>query len=165
MDYSHRHFEQIYKSNYAQMYRVAYCIVRVAEDARDAVSQVFAQMWQNKPEVNDAALTGYLLVATRNQCLHSIERRQRHEDLADDIRREQLMGDDPQQEALIQALQQAIRERLTPQDQRVLQLHFDQEMTYQQTAQTLGISESAVNKHISQSLSKLRLYFGRSKQK
>ena len=53
-------------------------------------------------------------------------------------------------------LQRAIREQLTEQDHRVLTLHYEQDMTYDETARELGISASAVNKHISGALRKLR---------
>ena len=49
-----------------------------------------------------------------------------------------------------------INDNLTEQDQRVLHLHYDEEMTYQETATVLGISSAAVNKHITQSLAKIR---------
>ena len=45
---------------------------------------------------------------------------------------------------------------LTEQDRRVLRLHYDKEMTYAETATELGISSSAVNKHITRSLEKIR---------
>ena len=57
---------------------------------------------------------------------------------------------------LIRELQQVIDSNLTEQDRRVLQLHYDEEMTYQETATVLGISTAAVNKHITRSLAKIR---------
>ena len=45
MNYDKTTFEQLYKNNYRQMYRFAFSILEEAEDARDAVNQVFTQMW------------------------------------------------------------------------------------------------------------------------
>ena len=53
-------------------------------------------------------------------------------------------------------LYKAISSELTEQDQRVIFLHYDMDLTYKETAKTLGISPSAVNKHITNSLEKLR---------
>ena len=53
-------------------------------------------------------------------------------------------------------VQQIIIENLTEQDRRVLQLHYNDNMTYEETASKLGISSSAVNKHITRSLTKIR---------
>ena len=59
-------------------------------------------------------------------------------------------------EELLQQLRQVIDNNLTEQDRRVLSLHYDDEMTYAETATVLGISASAVNKHITRSLAKIR---------
>jgi RNA polymerase sigma factor (sigma-70 family) len=59
-------------------------------------------------------------------------------------------------EELLQHLRQVINNNLTEQDRRVLSLHYDEEMTYAETATVLGISSSAVNKHITRSLAKIR---------
>ena len=55
-------------------------------------------------------------------------------------------------------LRRVIAERLTEQDRRILSLHYDEELTYAETAEALDISASAVNKHITRSLSKIRTY-------
>ena len=68
MDYSKQWFERLFKDNYPLMYRMAFSMVENADDAKDAVNQVFTQMWKGKPKVSDSQLRGYLLAATRNQC-------------------------------------------------------------------------------------------------
>lgn len=156
MIYEKPQFERIYKDNYRQMYRMAYSLVEDEEEARDAVSQVFAQMWQSKPDIVQDALSGYLLTAVRNQCLHVLDRRTRQEQLREELQFEQCQPQDTSRRELMNELHRIIRENLTEQDRRVLTLHFDEEKTYSETAQALGISPSAVNKHITQSLSKIR---------
>ena len=76
MEYGKKEFERLYKDNYRMLYRLAFVLTESQEDARDAVSQVFTQLWQKKPEVADDAMTGYLLAVTRNQCLHLFRQRQ-----------------------------------------------------------------------------------------
>lgn len=156
MIYSKPQFEKIYKDNYRPMYRWAYSMLEDEEEARDAVSQVFALMWQSKPDVAPEAISSYLLSATRNQCLHALQRRARQQELHDELQREQRQPRDTAHRELMTELRRIIRENLTPQDRRVLALHFDEEKTYGETAQELGISTSAVNKHITQSLAKIR---------
>lgn len=156
MIYDKPQFERIYKDNYRQMYRIAYSMTEDEEEARDAVSQVFASMWQSRPDVDESAVTGYLLTAVRNQCLHILERRARQEQLREELGREQRQPQDASRRELLSELHRIISENLTEQDRRVLVLHFDEEKTYNETAQALGISTSAVNKHITQSLAKIR---------
>ena len=76
MDYSKQKFERLFKDNYPHMYRMAFSLVENADDAKDAVHQVFAQIWRGKPQISEDSFRGYLLAATRNQCLHMLRSRQ-----------------------------------------------------------------------------------------
>ena len=156
MDYSKQWFERLFKDSYPLMYRLAFSMVENADDAKDAVNQVFTQMWKGKPQVSDDSVRGYLLVATRNQCLHILRQRQLRRQMEEALERDEYERQDEEREELLRQLQQVIDSHLTEQDKRVLQLHYDEEMTYAETATTLGISTAAVNKHITRSLAKIR---------
>ena len=156
MDYSKQKFERLFKDNYPHMYRMAFSLVENADDAKDAVHQVFAQIWRGKPQIGEDSIRGYLLAATRNQCLHMLRSRQLQRKMEEELQRETEESLSEEREELLQQLQQVINDNLTEQDRRVLQLHYEDEMTYQETASVLGISASAVNKHITRSLAKIR---------
>ncbi len=156
MNYSKQEFERLFKDSYPHMYRMAFSMVENADDAKDAVHQVFVQIWKRKPQVADDSIRGYLLAATRNQCLHTIRSRQLQRQMEDELQRDIIASENEEREELMQQLQQVIDNSLTEQDRRVLSLHYDDEMTYQETATVLGISTSAVNKHITRSLEKIR---------
>ena len=156
MDYSKQKFERLFKDNYPHMYRMAFSLVENVEDAKDAVNQVFAQMWRGKPLISEDSVKGYLLAATRNQCLHILRDRQLQRRLKEELQKETVWQKEEERDELLKQLQQAIENNLTEQDRRVLQLHYDDEMTYAETASALGISSSAVNKHITRSLAKIR---------
>ena len=49
MDKAERRLERWFKENYPMMQRLAYSVVEDGEDARDAVHQVFAEMWHRQP--------------------------------------------------------------------------------------------------------------------
>jgi RNA polymerase sigma-70 factor (ECF subfamily) len=156
MDYGRQWFGHLFKDNYPVMYRMAFSMVENADDAKDAVHQVFAQIWRRKPRVADDSIRGYLLAATRNQCLHTLRSRQLQRQMEDELRQDIAASESEDREELLQQLQQVIDKNLTEQDRRVLSLHYDEEMTYEETATVLGISASAVNKHITRSLEKIR---------
>ena len=155
MNYSKQEFERLFKDSYPHMYRMAFSMVENADDAKDAVHQVFAQIWRRKPQVADDSIRGYLLAATRNQCLHTLRSRQLQRQMEDE-RQDIAASESEDREELLQQLRQVIDDDLTEQDRRVLSLHYDEEMTYEETATVLGISASAVNKHITRSLEKIR---------
>ena len=156
MDYSKQEFERLFKDSYPYMYRMAFSMVENAEDAKDAVHQVFTQVWKGKPRVADKSIRGYLLAATRNQCLHLLRSRQLQRQMEEELQRDTAASENEEREELLQQLQQVIDNNLTEQDRRVLSLHYEDEMTYEETATVLGISASAVNKHITRSLAKIR---------
>jgi RNA polymerase sigma-70 factor (ECF subfamily) len=156
MDYSKQRFERLFKDSYPHMYRMAFSMVEDADDAKDAVNQVFTQMWKGKPDVSEESVRGYLLAATRNQCLHLLRQRQLQQQMEKELRQTAEKSSNEEREELLCELQQVINDNLTEQDRRVLQLHYEEEMTYQETATVLGISTSAVNKHITRSLAKIR---------
>ena len=156
MDYSKQEFERLFKDNYPHMYRMAFSMVENAEDAKDAVHQVFTQVWKGKPRVADKSIRGYLLAATRNQCLHLLRSRQLQRQMEEELQRDTAASENEEREELLQQLQQVIDNNLTEQDRRVLSLHYEDEMTYEETATVLGISASAVSKHITRSLAKIR---------
>ena len=156
MDYSNQKFERLFKDNYPHMYRMAFSLVENADDAKDAVHQVFAQIWRGKPQISEDSIRGYLLAATRNQCLHMLRSIQLQRKMEEELQRETEEALNEEREELLQQLNQVINDNLTEQDRRVLQLHYEDEMTYAETASVLGISASAVNKHITHSLTKIR---------
>ena len=156
MNYSKQEFERLFKDSYPHMYRMAFSMVENTDDAKDAVHQVFAQILRNKPRVADDSIRGYLLAATRNQCLHLLRSRQLQRQMEEELQQEITASENEEREELLQQLRQVIDNNLTEQDRRVLSLHYDDEMTYAETATVLGISTSAVNKHITRSLAKIR---------
>lgn len=158
MDYTKQQFERLFKGNYPMMYRLAYSILEDGEEAKDAVNQVFAEMWHRKPDVEEKAATGYLLAAVRNQCLHTMRKIRLQRQLESEYKLQEQVLENNEHQELMAELRQIINERLTEQDRRILSLRYDDELSYSETAEALGISTSAVNKHITRSLSKIRTF-------
>lgn len=156
MNFSKQEFERLFKDSYPHMYRMAFSIVENADDAKDAVHQVFALIWRKQPQVAEEKIRGYLLAATRNQCLHLLRSRQLQRQMEKELQQDITASENEEREELLHQLRQVIDNNLTEQDRCVLSLHYDEEMTYKETAAVLGISASAVNKHITRSLEKIR---------
>ncbi len=135
---------------------MAFSMVENADDAKDAVHPVFTKIWRGKPQVAEESVRGYLLAATRNQCLHLLRSRQLQRQMEHELQQDMAVSDSEECKELLQQLQQVIEDNLTEQDRRVLSLHYEEDMTYSETAKVLGISTSAVNKHITRSLAKIR---------
>ena len=156
MNYSKQEFERLFKDNYPHMYRMAFSMVENVDDAKDAVHQVFAQIWKGKPQMANNSIRGYLLVATRNQCLHLLQARKLQQQMEEELRLDIATSENEEREELLQLLRQIIDDNLTEQDRHVLRLHYEDGRTYKETGEMLGISASAVNKHVTRSLAKIR---------
>jgi RNA polymerase sigma-70 factor (ECF subfamily) len=164
MKQKEQQFEQLFHSEYDRMYRVAYILLGDEDEAKDAVQDVFARLWDGETILREESLRTFLLTCVRNRCLNIIAQRQRQQanekqlamaNLSDET--ETWLGQSD--EELVAMVQQYIDQRLTPQTGRVIRMHYDDQQSYKEISGKLGISLSAVNQHIVQGLRKLRQQF------
>lgn len=152
-------FDQIFRSYYQELYRQAYSMIRDAEESRDIVSQAFADLYDNPPSYgNDQQLRSYLRQRIRNRCLDYVD----HLTVEEKVHRlypieHRLQTEtDIAHEARLQQVRQCVEQNLTPQSRRIIELRYDEGLTYQQVADRLQISVAAVNKHVTQAFEKIR---------
>ena len=157
-------FERLFHSEYGRMYRAAHILLGDEDEAKDAVQDVFARLWDGEITLREESQRTFLLTCVRNRCLNIIAQRQRQQanekqlamaNLSDET--ETWLGQSD--EELVAMVQQYIDQRLTPQTGRVIRMHYDDQQSYKEISGKLGISLSAVNKHIVQGLRKLRQQF------
>jgi RNA polymerase sigma factor (sigma-70 family) len=153
--------EMLFKEHYASMYRMAFTLLRDSEESRDVVQSVFLKLMNNSQMLRESSVGSYLLMSVRNGCLNLIARRKLDERMQMLYPREIEFSLAPatQQEERWKAISRYIDEQLSPQTSRILHLCYDEEKSYKEVAAELGISVSAVNKHIVQGLKELRKKF------
>lgn len=161
-----RQFERLFHSEYCRMYRAAHILLGDADEAKDAVQDVFAHIWDDSVVLREESQRVFLLTCVRNHCLNIIAQRQRHKETErqlamDDVstNTDSLLG--KSDEELISLVRKYIDEHLTPQTARVIRMRYDDEQSYKDISGKLGISLSAVNKHIVQGMRKLRQKFNK----
>jgi RNA polymerase sigma factor, sigma-70 family len=152
--------ENLFKTHYAQMYRLAVTILYDEAESKDVVSEVFARLLGQSDMLKADTAERYLLTAVRNQCRNVLEHRQVHE------RFFRLMSDEAVQSTLsndeqirMEELMHYIRQQLPPLSQEIFRLRYLREMTCQEVADTLGISRQTVHSHLQQSIERIREYF------
>ncbi len=148
------------------MYRAAHILLGDEDEAKDAVQDVFARLWGGSVNLREESQRTFLLTCVRNRCLNIIAQRRRQQDSTSQLVTEHEEAEtetwqEKSDEELTEMVQQYIDERLTPQTGRVIRMRFDDEKSYKDISHSLGISLSAVNKHIVQGLRKLRQQFNR----
>ena len=151
-------FEQLFHSEYGRMYRAAYLLLGDEDEAKDAVQDIFAQLWAGTIPLRQESVRTFLLTCVRNRCLNLIAHRKTLQGAAQ-VFLPEAIDDGTHDDELLQAINDYIDHRLTPQTGRIIRMHYDEEQSYKEISSTLGISLSAVNKHIVQGLRKLRSTF------
>ena len=156
-----KQFKELFLSEYGRMYKAAYILLGNEDEAKDAIQDVFARLWDGTTPLREESTRTFLLTCVRNRCLNVIAHRQAITVSTDIISADTVSADMKyaSDDELIAAVNRYVSERLTPQTSRIIKMHFDEDQSYKDISNELGISLSAVNKHIVQGLRKLRSTF------
>jgi RNA polymerase sigma factor (sigma-70 family) len=150
--------ELLFRTNYRRMYKLASCMLRDSEEARDVVSDVFSRLLDGKmilPESNNEA---YLFACVRNRCLDAIahlsvkEKMIRHISLAQSQSSELI----DVQEQRLKMIMECAEHELTNSEKQVFELRFRDGLKYKEIAERLNISVVAVYKNISRALETIK---------
>ena len=154
-------FEEIFRQHYSAMYRLAKTMLYDADECKDVVSEVFTRLLRGDVVPQEERIEGYLMTSVRNRCrdvLSHKDVRQRVEKLySQELIQSQVVyiNDDDRLERLMQF----VESEFPPLTQQIFRLRFLREMTYEEVAQTVGVSKVTVYNHLSQSLQKIKEYF------
>ena len=148
--------ERLFKAHYSQMFRMAVTLLHDDDNARDIVNDVFASLLDGvpKPAVNG----GYLLKAVRNRCLNHIRDCEIHQRIANRyfLENEEYNSEEWPDEETISQIYSLIRNDLSPQARRVMEMRFSKGKRFAVIASEMGISETAVYRHLSNALTLIR---------
>lgn len=152
--------ERLFRSEAGRMRQVAMMLLADKEEARDAVSDVFARLMEGAIRLPREKPERYLLVCVRNLCFDRIRRLSQKERLKRHLTMHQSSLTSAEDElTLVTEIIDYASQHLTPQSWRVFQLRFDEGLTASETARQLGISEVSVYKHLAKALRLLRQQF------
>ena len=148
--------EQLFKAHYAQMYRLAVALLHDDDLARDIVHDVFALLLNG---THDSPISSsYLLKAVRNRCLNYIRDCEIHQRIANRyfLENKEYESDDWPDDETIAQIYSLIKSEISPQARRVMILRFSEGLSFAHIATTMGISETAVYRHLSHALTIIR---------
>jgi len=156
-----KQIEILFRQHYPSMYRLAMILLKDEAMAKDTVSEVFTGILDGSILLRRESTESFLLVCVRNKCLNLLS----HQKVVDRVHRLLSTETEPSiapVEKELDKLEQILafmQNEMTEQTCRVMQLHYQQKMTYREIAQRLSISETAVYKHLSQGIRKLKARF------
>ena len=159
-----KQFKELFLSEYGRMYKAACILLGDEDEAKDVVQDVFAKLWAGTITLREETQRAFLLTCVRNRCLNIIAHHQAFrtvptDDKAIGTEMADAKASRTTDEELVEAINRYVDEKLTPQTSRIIRMHFDEERSYKEISSDLGVSQSAVNKHIVQGLRKLRSTF------
>ena len=158
MQTKEQQFKELFLSEYGRMYKAAYILLGDEDEAKDVVQDIFAKLWAGTAPIKEESQRTFLLTCVRNRCLNIIAQRQTHQKSIKFLTPE-AVDCEAYDEIIVDAVNRYVDERLTPQTSRIIKMHYNENQSYKEISHSLGISLSAVNKHIVQGLRKLRSTF------
>ena len=150
--------EKLFKQHYRQMYRLATMLLHDDAESKDVVHDIFAHLLRNSLDLREDTAESYLLTSVRNRCLNVIRSRQIQErvehlyllDLDTTITPTQRLEEE------LEALYKGIDQLEPPVGRDIIMQHFRDGITFKEIANSLGVSETTVYKHLRRALNQLR---------
>lgn len=164
-------FEKLFKSYYPRLYGYAIRYINDPEVARDILQECFMRFWEQRNQLKNISLTSYLFTMVRNSCLNHLK----HLSIVDNHKLKYLSkveGDErlyywdfglsSDQQLIYDELQNEIEkalDKLPARCREVFIMSRFKEKKNREIAEELGISTTAVEKHISKALIAFKTYF------
>ena len=148
--------EQLFKAHYPRMYRLAVALLHDDDLARDIVHDVFLSLLDGSFDIN--ITEGYLLKAVRNRCLNHIRDCEIHHRIANlyFIDSDEYETENFPDECTMSRIHDLIKNDISSQARRVMELRFSDNLPFSRIASVMGISETAVYRHLSHALAIIR---------
>lgn len=148
--------ERLFKAHYSGMHRLATAIVHDEDLARDIVQDVFAALLDSPTGFTPGV--SYLLKAVRNRGLNHVRDCGIHQRIAHRyfLEDEEYNTENWPDEETIGRIHGLIRSAIGSQSRRAMELRFTAGLPIAKVAATMGISETAVYRHLSHALKTIR---------
>lgn len=160
MRYSPSEFESIYHKFFPPAMRTALCLLHDEDEARDIVQGVFMKLWESDTKIENPL--SFIVRAVKNASLDRLKSL----DTKKKIESRLLLEPPPEESYLdprYEDVNHAIKRLLTPREKQIVEKIFDEGKSYKETAESLRITVSAVNKNVVSALRKLRTHFKSAK--
>lgn len=166
-------FRSLFELRFGELYRFAYRYVQSTETAKDLVQEAFLRLWRQRAQVDleSPAARSYLYTVVRYQALDHLRHRRVEERWLTQYTAPgmthlgSVVSADPEHNLATQEIVTSIRqavETLPRRQRQVLLLRWQQQASYGQIAETLGISPKTVAVHLGLAIQRLREILARA---
>lgn len=153
-------FERVFKNSFKNLYAYAFNLLKEREAARDVVQQVFVKTWQTYTgRYEENHLLRYLYRAVYNTAINQLQVSKRRSDwqLASIDQQAQAPAPRPSENRELQKMISETFAALPDKCALVFHLNRHEGLKYGEIAQQLGISQKAVEKHMTHALKIFRV--------
>lgn len=151
-------FDFLFREYYPQLYYYAFHLISNIEASKDIASDAFEAIWANYAKINKDTAKAYLYVYVRNKCIDFLRHQDVHQQYAKlyaKLTQDYADAEYKEWDERILRIRKAM-EKLTPQTKRILEKCYVERKKYKEVSEELGISVSAVRKHIVKALQVIR---------
>lgn len=154
-------FARYYEESLDKLVYLVRRIVRDDEEAKNIVHDTFVKLWQNREQIDpDRSLDSFVSTIAWNASINYLKRKKTHRKFFDEQMFTQNAEDFSAHEKLLaeetsRRIENVISE-MPPQRRMVFELSRDEDLTYNEIAQRMGLSYNTVKNHMILALSKIR---------
>ncbi|PRY48347.1 RNA polymerase sigma-70 factor (ECF subfamily) [Arcticibacter pallidicorallinus] len=155
-------FSLFYEQHWAIIHRFVKKYVKCQDLSNDVTQDIFVRFWEGRDDLPEiSSLKSYLFVVARNAAFNVLKKASVQENLKEKIvlaavASRNTIEDDMLSLEYLDHLKKVV-ETLPAQTQKVFSLCREEEKSYQEVSQMLGISKDAVKKHMVRSMKLLRV--------
>lgn len=162
-----REFEELFRQNYSRLFYYALDFVEDEDTAKDIVSELFGDVWADYARLRSSDLTRYMARAVKNRALNHLKHLTVKQSYRESVIRDKELAfadDLDAQEERLRMVESVMNE--LPDETRLIfeQCYFNGKK-YREQAEEMGISVSAVNKHINKAFASFRAAFAKKDEK
>lgn len=140
-------YGRFFTGNYHTACLVASRYIRDNQEIEDIVQEVFVKLWEKRKEIRiHSNLENYLFNSVKNTCVNYVQRKKETIAGLEGVDLHQWETDREEEftsEEFASKISQAI-ETLPPQCKKIFLLTYIDDLTYQQTADALGLSKNTI---------------------
>jgi RNA polymerase sigma-70 factor (family 1) len=154
-------FEVIFETTYAVLCGISFRMTKSAETAEEIVDDVFCSFWKNRRKINiTMSFTPYLIASVRNRSLDYLRKLKNEKsstlEVASGIASSETIASDfLAYEELNNHIKAAIQS-LPPQCRLIFTMSREQELTYKEISEKLGLSIKTVDTQMGRALKHIR---------
>ncbi|WP_293688986.1 RNA polymerase sigma factor [Spirosoma sp. 48-14] len=154
-------FRKLYDFYRPDLYRFVFKFIKSNELSNDICQEVFMKIWEDRWAIQEvSSFKSYLFTITKNHTFNMLKRAAVEDRIKGEVLRNYTVSKNDTEESLqareYQQFLQRVLDTLPPQSREVFKLCRQQEKSYDEAAQILGISSSAIKKHMVRSMKVLK---------